>query len=139
MMKLDNFKPYLIRALYEYSNDNLLTPYIEVYVNDFTLVPKEYVVEDKLILNISLTATKDLVIDNNFISFFARFSGAEQKLLIPIGHIISFYNKENGQGMKFDVEVYTSNNLEYQVKKMKLPIKDESKKSHLKIVKNKLS
>ena len=139
---MNNFKPYLIRALYEWCNDNLLTPYIRVYVNEFTQVPKQYVVEEKIVLNIGSTASKDLIIDNNFVSFYARFSGIEQKILIPVGHIISFYAKENGQGMNFEVEIYTSknakNNNDNNLKNYSNDSDKNKKVNHLKIVKNNL-
>lgn len=133
----NTLKQYLIRALYEWCSDNLLTPYIVSYVNNFTKVPNQYVVEDKILLNISTLACKNLIIDNKFINFYARFNGVEQEILIPIGHIISFYAKENGQGMNFEIDIYIDDaSINYDIKnQIDSSSKNFDKPNHFKIVK----
>lgn len=99
-------KPYMLRALYEWCSDSGLTPYIEVWVNQYTQVPRQFVHEDKIVLSISALATKDLTIDNEWIHFHARFGGASQELWIPVGHVTGIFAKETGEGMGFEVEPY---------------------------------
>ena len=46
-------RPYLIRALYEWCTDNGLTPYVAVSVDETVQVPREYVKNNEIVLNIS--------------------------------------------------------------------------------------
>lgn len=68
-------KPYILRALCEWCSDNSLTPHILVWVNEHTRVPMQYVRDNEIMLNIGATATQNLQIDNDWISFSARFGG----------------------------------------------------------------
>ena len=45
-------KPYLIRAIYEWCNDNGYTPYLAVAVDERTLVPREHVKAGEIVLNV---------------------------------------------------------------------------------------
>ena len=67
--------PYLIRALYDWCTDNGLTPYVAVLVDDSVQVPREYVKNGEIVLNISFDATSSLKLGNEFIEFKARFAG----------------------------------------------------------------
>lgn len=93
-------RPYLLRALYEWINDNNLTPYI---LADATypgvLVPKSSIKDGKVVLNIAMRAVASLQLGNDAISFSARFSGVSQSLYIPVQAIIAIYAQETGQGM----------------------------------------
>ena len=53
-------RPYLIRALYEWCTDNGLTPYVAVRVDDSVQVPREFVKDGEIVLNISFDATSAL-------------------------------------------------------------------------------
>jgi len=94
-------RPYLIRALYEWCTDNGLTPYVAVLVDDSVQVPREYVKDGEIVLNISFDATSSLKLGNDFIEFKARFAGTSREILVPIGRVIAIYARENGQGMAF--------------------------------------
>lgn len=94
-------RPYLIRALYEWCTDNGLTPYVAVRVDNSVQVPREYVKDGEIVLNISFDATSSLQLGNDFIEFKARFGGKPQEILVPIGRVIAIYARENGQGMAF--------------------------------------
>ena len=94
-------RPYLIRALYEWCSDNGLTPYIAVRVDETVQVPREYVKNDEIVLNISLDATSSLNLGNEFIEFKARFAGTARDIMVPVGRVIAIYARENGQGMAF--------------------------------------
>jgi stringent starvation protein B len=94
-------RPYLIRALYEWCTDNGYTPYIAAYVDESVQVPREYVKNDEIVLNISFDATSSLKLGNEFIEFKARFAGKAREILVPISRVIAIYARENGQGMAF--------------------------------------
>ena len=94
-------RPYLIRALYEWCTDNGYTPYIAVLVNDNVQVPREYVKDGEIVLNISFDATTSLKLGNDFIEFKARFAGTARDIMVPVTQVVAIYARENGQGMAF--------------------------------------
>ena len=94
-------RPYLIRALYDWCTDNGFTPYVAVSVDDTVQVPREYVKNNEIVLNISFDATSSLKLGNDFIEFKARFAGSAREIMVPISHVIAIYARENGQGMAF--------------------------------------
>jgi len=94
-------RPYLIRALYEWCTDNGFTPYLAVSVNDSVQVPREYVKDGEIVLNISFDATSSLQLGNDFIEFKGRFAGTARDIMVPVNQVIAIYARENGQGMAF--------------------------------------
>lgn len=96
-----SLRPYLLRALYEWCTDHGLTPYIAVLVDETVQVPREYVKNGEIVLNISYDATSSLKIGNDFIEFKARFAGTARDIIVPIGRVVAIYARENGQGMAF--------------------------------------
>jgi stringent starvation protein B len=94
-------RPYLIRALYEWCTDNGFTPYVAVSVDDGVRVPKEFVKNGEIVLNVSFDATSDLRLGNDFIEFKARFGGVAREILVPVDRVMAIYARENGQGMAF--------------------------------------
>lgn len=96
-------RPYLIRALYEWCTDNALTPYIAVLADDTVQVPREYVQNGEIVLNISFDATSSLKLGNEFVEFKARFAGVAREIIVPIDRVIAIYARESGQGMAFPI------------------------------------
>jgi len=72
-------KPYLIRAIYEWCNDNGYTPYLAVAVDERTQVPREHVKGGEIVLNVSPMATNRLSLGNDLIAFQARFGGVARE------------------------------------------------------------
>jgi stringent starvation protein B len=97
-------KPYLLRALYEWCTDNGYTPHIAVRVDQHTRVPRQFVRNDEIVLNISVEATSQLQMGNEWIEFSARFSGKSHKLEVQVTNVLAIYARENGQGMAFPAE-----------------------------------
>lgn len=98
-------KPYLIRAFYDWIVDNQLTPYILVDASyPGTQVPLEHVRNDRIVLNISPSATRGLLLENDRIVFTARFSGQTEQLFVSPNAVLEIYAKENGRGIAFAVE-----------------------------------
>ncbi|WP_321799675.1 ClpXP protease specificity-enhancing factor [Caballeronia sp. J97] len=97
-------KPYLLRALYEWCTDNGFTPHIAVRVDAATRVPRQFVRNDEIVLNISFEATSQLQMGNEWIEFSARFSGKSHKIEVQVANVLAIYARENGQGMAFPVE-----------------------------------
>ncbi len=93
-------RPYLLRALYEWINDNNLTPYILVDAQQPDVqVPASAIKDGKVVLNIAMRAVESLDLGNEALSFQARFSGVSQYLYVPVSAIIAIYAHETGQGM----------------------------------------
>lgn len=97
-------KPYLIRAIYEWCTDQGYTPYIAAMVDDDTRVPPGYARDGQIVLNVGHDATHQLSMENDYISFQARFNGVVHSLLIPVGNVVAIYARENGHGMAFEIE-----------------------------------
>ena len=98
-------RPYLIRALYQWIVDNGMTPYILVDAETpGAIVPRDFVQDGKIVLNIAPMAVQALILADDIITFNARFSGESMDLSIPVGHVLAVYAKENGQGMMFGDE-----------------------------------
>jgi len=96
-------KPYLIRAIHEWCSDSGYTPYIAVVADDHVNVPREFVKNGEIVLNISPLATNRLSLGNEFIEFQARFGGVARDVSVPVDKVIAIYARENGQGMAFDL------------------------------------
>ena len=95
--------PYLIRAYHEWMEDSGLTPHILVDCSKAdVVVPKPFIQQDKIVLNISNNATTSLVINNEAISFKARFDGKSQDIYVPTDAVLTIYTGENGEGMFFE-------------------------------------
>jgi len=96
-------QPYLIRAIYDWVIDNGFTPYLLVNAeNDYAMIPRDYVEDGKIVLNINPSAISDLQLGNDYIMFNARFSGKAMEVSVPIVAVLAIYARENGQGMMFD-------------------------------------
>jgi stringent starvation protein B len=105
-MIMTSSRPYLIRALYEWINDNQLTPYLLVSANEQGVsVPQGFVGKDgQIILNIAPRAIMGLSINNEAVSFNARFGGVPTDIYVPVYAVMGIYAKENGKGMMFEPE-----------------------------------
>jgi stringent starvation protein B len=96
-------KPYLIRAIHQWCTDSGYTPYIAVLADDSVRVPREFVKNGEIVLNISPLATNRLQLGNDAIEFQARFGGMAREVFVPIDRVLAVYARENGQGMAFEV------------------------------------
>ena len=98
--RMGSNRPYLLRALNEWINDNGMTPYLLVdATRDDVQVPPSTVKDGKVVLNIAPRAVAHLAIDNHEVRFMARFGGVSQSVLVPVGAVLAIYAQETGQGM----------------------------------------
>src|SRR5690554_6548158 len=98
-------RPYILRALYEWLVDNELTPHLVVDAEwPHTYVPRQYVQDGQIVLNVAPSAVQALQMNNDAVQFFARFNGVEQKVVIPLGTLLALYARENGAGTIFEPE-----------------------------------
>lgn len=100
-------RPYFVRAIYEWLNDNLLTPYLLVDATRAGVqVPAAFVKDGRIVLNVAPGAVRDLLLRNEDVSFSARFGGVPMQVYVPMAAVLAIYSRENGQGMFFDEEDY---------------------------------
>ena len=95
-------KPYLIRALYQWCGDSGYTPQLLVAVDGRTRVPRGFVKDGQIALNISAGACRNLTLDNDWIQFSARFGGVSHEISIPVDRVAAIFARENGQGLHFE-------------------------------------
>ena len=104
--QMTSSRPHLLRAVYEWIVDNGMTPQLVVNATVAGVeVPRQFVIEDKIVLNIHPAAVRDLDLGKQSISFSARFSGAPFQIFIPVGAVTAVYAKENGKGIVFNEEL----------------------------------
>jgi stringent starvation protein B len=100
--------PYLIRAYHQWMQDSGFTAHILVdCTHTDVVVPKQFIQDDRIVLNIANTATQSLVLDNDYISFKARFSGQSMDIYIPTNAVLGIYAGENAKGMSFEPQKNT--------------------------------
>lgn len=132
-------RSYLVRALYEWINDNGLTPYVLADASiDGVVVPESAIQDGKVTLNISGQAVQSLQLGNDAISFSARFGGAPFRVSLPIPAVSAIYARENGQGMMFpaeELDVTEPQPESAESGKPDKPDKPDKPGRHLKVVK----
>jgi stringent starvation protein B len=95
-------RPYLIRAVYDWAADNGYTPHLLIAADaDGVVVPREYVKEGRITLNISPMAVQNLDLKRNPIRFFARFGGQPFDVQVPASAVLAVFARENGEGIVF--------------------------------------
>ena len=101
-MSHTDMRPYLIRAIYEWAVDHNLTPYVEIDAEpDYVTLPREYVKDGRITLNIAPQAIRDFCVNDKDMSFQTRFGGIVRQVKIPLFMIMRIYAYENGVGMAF--------------------------------------
>ncbi len=100
---------YLVRALYDWILDGKCTPYLLVNTDMAGVsVPKQFIKDGQIVLNVEPTAVKNLIIDSEAVSFTASFGGIRQTIYAPILAVKAIYAMENGQGMVFEVDEHSA-------------------------------
>ena len=98
-------RPYLIRAVNEWLLDNRCTPHLLVNAEAPGVdVPRQYIQDGKIVLNIGPSAVEGLRVTNEEVTFLARFSGVSQLVSLPVSAVLAIYAKESGRGMMFGEE-----------------------------------
>ena len=106
-LNLTPTRPYLARAIYEWICDNNLTPHLLVDATQpNTMVPEQFIQNGQIVLNLAPHAVHKLNMNNNTITFSARFGGVSRDIYIPLNAVIGIYARENGQGLFFDPNEY---------------------------------
>jgi stringent starvation protein B len=95
-------RPYLLRAMLDWIVDCGWTPHLIVdAAGDIVQVPRQFVKEGRIVLNISASATQNFAIGAEAVEFNARFSGVSHRIWVPCDAVLGIYARETGQGMVF--------------------------------------
>jgi len=98
-------RPYLMRAFYNWIVDSECTPHVIVdATKPHVDVPMQFVENGKIVLNIAPISVLDFSLDDNALSFNARFSGIATQVYVPLYAIEGIYARENGAGTIFPEE-----------------------------------
>jgi stringent starvation protein B len=98
-------RPYFLRAMYDWIVDSGHTPHLVIDANASSVeAPEGYANDGKLVVNVSPSATQDLSLGNEYISFKARFGGVSHQVMAPVTAVLAVYARETGQGIVFSAE-----------------------------------
>src|SRR5438270_6074239 len=90
MSKMLPKRPYLLRAMHQWITECGNTPHVIVDAGrDSTDVPRAYVKDGKIVLNLSEGATQRLRLGNHAIEFDARFAGVIHHVRFPVSAVRS--------------------------------------------------
>lgn len=104
-LNMTSNRPYLLRAFYQWIVDNECTPYIVVEADLPNVeVPPQTVRDGQVVLNISPSAVQNLLLEDEQVTFSARFGGVPFEVYIPVYAISAVYARENGAGTMFPPE-----------------------------------
>jgi stringent starvation protein B len=88
--------------MHAWALDSGYTPQIAVNATvSGVQVPHAYVRDGQIVLNVHPQAVEQLEIGNETISFFARFGGKSEPVLIPVSAVLAIFARENGHGIQF--------------------------------------
>jgi stringent starvation protein B len=141
-------RPYLLRAFFDWIVDNECTPHLVVDANyPAVQVPTQFVQDGQIVLNISPSAVTQFSLDNEQLSFNARFGGQPMQVYVPLSAVLAIYARENGEGTVFTADEFLEDEDDFapELDPVSLstsdvdepaPEKPEKKKgSHLRVIK----
>ena len=95
-------RPYLLRAMHQWITECGNTPHVIVDAGyEGAEVPRAYVKDGKIVLNLSEGATQRLQLGNENVEFDARFAGVVHHVRFPVSAVLGVYARETGEGMVF--------------------------------------
>ena len=98
----DTMKPYFIRAIYDWCVDKRLSPRLLARADEKTGAPQKLAQEGKIVFNLSPEAVRKLLIDNDGVSFTARFAGGEtREIVLAMDDVLAIFDNEEGRGVFF--------------------------------------
>ena len=102
MVKALPKRPFLLRAMHQWIAECGHTPHVIVDAGrEGAEVPRAYVKDGKIVLNLSEGATQRLRLGNDDVEFEARFAGVIHHVRFPVTAVLGIYARETGEGMVF--------------------------------------
>jgi stringent starvation protein B len=97
-----SLKPYLLRAVFEWCVEDGYTPYVTAAAVTGVRVPQAAVRDGLITLNLSADAVHQFQMNDEQITFDARFSGKAFPVCIPVDAVVALFARENGEGLHFE-------------------------------------
>src|SRR6201988_3797663 len=95
-------RPFLRRAMHQWITECGNKPPVIVEAGyEGAEVPRAYVKDGKIVLNLSEGATQHLRLGNEEVEFDARFAGVVHHVRFPVSAVLGVYARETGEGMVF--------------------------------------
>lgn len=99
---MNNFKSALFDSVFDWIVENDFTPYLLVDTSsELVSVPREYAQDDRIILNIHPRSVDGLTVNEDGLSFLARFNGRSRPIVVPADSMLALYARESNQGVAF--------------------------------------
>jgi len=115
LLKSVSSKPYIVRAIYEWCTDCGYDPQLVVFFHTSCILPTQFIdADNEVIFNINWQAIKNLLIEDDNVTFTASFDGGmtSQDIYIPMACIKGIYALQTADGMIFDINMQELANLE---------------------------
>jgi stringent starvation protein B len=88
--------------MHQWMTDSGHTPHVIVDAERAGVeVPRSYVKDGKIVLNVSFDAAQRLNLGNEWVELDARFAGISQHVRFPMNAVLGIYARETGEGMVF--------------------------------------
>ena len=126
-----SYRPYLVRAIYEWAVDNDLTPMLLVYEQGGASAGGVADKEQFTVYNIAPQAVRDLVIDAESVRFLARFQGVSRHVALDIESVVRVYCRETDEGLGLP---WKGQPLELPSEGSPEPVKTAPGRPHLRLV-----
>ena len=97
--------PFLLKSIYEYLTEIQATVYLEVQCDIAGVqVPESHVEDNRIVLDVSFDAVKDMTWDEKSVHFLAKFPGVVQKIVLPYDAVLALYDHDSGDGIRMMME-----------------------------------
>jgi stringent starvation protein B len=99
---MNSLKAHLVRAVIDWALEQGFTPHVAVTANyPGAQVPSRFVQDGRIVLNVHPRAVHLYMLNDDGMTFSARFGGVSQSVSVPLPAILAVYANENGQGISF--------------------------------------
>ncbi|AWP22477.1 ClpXP protease specificity-enhancing factor [Acidiferrobacter sp. SPIII_3] len=98
-------RTHLVGAVYQWAVESGFSPFILVdAARPGVQVPPGRVEDGRITLNVDPRAVRNFAIQDEMLSFQARFGGQPFLVSLPIMAVLAIYARENGRGLSFEGE-----------------------------------
>lgn len=93
-MKMKDMRPYMLWAHIQWLDESGVTPHITIQNGPKTVFPPAFQSHSVVTFNIATESVQGLRLDENGISFSARFSGREFQVFAPLDCLLQLSSKD---------------------------------------------
>jgi len=98
-------RTHLVGAVYAWAVESGFSPFVLVdTTKPGVQIPPGRAENDRITLNIDPRAVRSFSLQDEMLSFQARFGGQPFLIVVPIIAVLAIYARENGRGLSFEGE-----------------------------------